>query len=120
LLQGVSPGKVLNLPAAQFVQIPPKGPVEPALQAQSINASLPTGEFEFTVHDSHTSETAPTAVEYFPATQLLHAILPEGILYLPATHWLQLCPLPSVKPELQVQAIALLLPSGEFELVRQD
>jgi len=51
LLQSASPGTDLNLPAAQFVHIPPKGPVEPALQAQSINASLPTGEFESTVHD---------------------------------------------------------------------
>jgi len=63
---------------------------------------------------------AATAVEYFPAAQALHAMLPGRFLYLPATHWLQNCPSPPVKPALQVQAICLLLPGGAFELVGQD
>ncbi len=61
------PVAILYLPATQAVHAPPAGPVNPALQIQSVRATLVVGELE-------------------PAGQLKHAALPVAVLYLPAAH----------------------------------
>ena len=43
--------------------------------------------------------------EYVPATQFVHAAPPVAILYLPATHALQVSPSSPVYPELQIQSV---------------
>jgi hypothetical protein len=69
------PVSVLYLPAAQFAQLPPFGPVEPALQMQFCKTVLPAGEFEFPGQDWHavlSKAFAPDEPEYFPAGQFVH------------------------------------------------
>jgi hypothetical protein len=57
------PVAVLYLPASQFAQFPPSGPVDPALHLQLANVPLAAGEFEFDGHPAQVFDAAPTAVE---------------------------------------------------------
>ena len=57
-------------PAAQTVQDPPAGPLEPLLHVQSIMASLPAGESEYDGQLAHVlEEVAPEAEENSPSAQ---------------------------------------------------
>jgi len=64
LMQLASPLSALNEFATHFVQAPPSWPDEPTLQEQSTTSSLASGALEFGGHCWHTSEVAPTSVEY--------------------------------------------------------
>ena len=122
-VQGVHatvPVAVLYLPATQFTQSPPSGPVLPALHLQSAFAPLPSGEYEFVGQSPHVFDAAPTVVEYFPAPQFVHAAFPVPVLYLPASQFPQLPPFGPVVPALQIQCCTTVLPSGEFEFPGQD
>jgi len=55
--KGLSVGEVA-------VQGPPLAPEKPVLQEQSICSLLASGPLEFVGHSWHTSEVAPTNVEY--------------------------------------------------------
>ena len=48
-MHAASPVSALNLPATYPTHGPPLGPVNPALQAQSEDESLPSGAFELAV-----------------------------------------------------------------------
>ena len=61
--------------------------------------------------------TAPTAVEYLPATQSVHAALPVAPLYFPETHLVHVSPSCPDDPALQVQAAKAELPAVESDLV---
>ena len=63
LLHAACPDSVLYFPAAHAVHDWPSGPVDPALQAQSVALLLAAGALESAGHPRHTSEMAPTAVE---------------------------------------------------------
>ena len=75
-------------PAAQTVQDPPAGPLEPLLHVQSITASLPAGELEYDGQLAHVlEEVAPEADEYLPLGQLAHVleeVAPEAEEYFPS------------------------------------
>ena len=110
------PTTVLNFPATHSAHGPLFGPDAPALQMQSACASLPAAESEFGGHGLHTvSALAPTVVEYLPAIQFEHAAFPAEGLNFPATHCVQGPPLAPDEPALQVQAVLIELPAGEFE-----
>ncbi len=53
---------------------------------QLAKAALPAGELEFDGQVIQAIDVAPTAVEYVPAPQSVHAADPVDALYLPATH----------------------------------
>jgi len=53
-------------------------------------------ESEFVAHVWQTFDVAPIPMEYFPATQFVHAASPVATLYLPAMHALQGPPLAPV------------------------
>ena len=73
--------------------------VNPALHIQAAIAELDTTEFEFTGHDTQVeTAVAPTATEYEPTSQSVHATLPLIVLYLPATHAEQTPPSGPVLP----------------------
>ena len=59
--------------------------------------------------------TAPTAVEYLPATQSVHAALPVAPLYFPETHRVHVPPSGPDEPALQMQAAKAELPAGASE-----
>jgi hypothetical protein len=61
--------------------------------------------------------TAPTAVEYLPATQCVHAALPVAPLYFPETHRVHVPPSGPDDPALQMQAAKAELPAVESESV---
>ena len=64
-------------PAAQTVQDPPAGPLEPLLHVQSITASLPAGESEYDGQLAHVlEEVAPEAEEYLPLGQTAQEAVP--------------------------------------------
>jgi hypothetical protein len=110
------PVAVLDLPAAHEVHVPPSGPVNPTLQVQAVRATLASGELEPAGHPIQVVATvAPTAVEYVPAAQSVHATMPVAILYLPAAHEVHVPPGP-VEPALHVQAVTTVLGLGELEL----
>jgi hypothetical protein len=89
----------LYLPATQIAQVPPFVPVKPALQAQSVAASLPAGEFEFAWHaEQVVSDVCPTAAEYLPLGQKVQAAEPVEVLYVPAEQLTQISPLPGDFP----------------------
>ena len=88
-MQAAAPSMYLYVPGVQNVQVPPSGPDEPALQVQSVLATLPTGELELVgqltqlmlppdeyvpcSHSEHAdSASAPAMLEYLPGTQALH------------------------------------------------
>jgi len=62
---------------------------------------------------------APSAREYCPATQLVHTASPVAILYLPATHALQLPSSSRMYPELHVQSSCSPFADAEAEFVAQ-
>jgi len=64
------------MPEASF-RIFGAGPVNPELQVQSFSSLLASGEKEFARHSWQTLEVAPTAVEYWPETHLMHTALPR-------------------------------------------
>jgi len=57
----------------------------------------------------------PTALEYSPAAQSVHAAFPVSILYVPATHSVHGPQIGPVDPALQVQAVEAVLCTGEVE-----
>ena len=60
------------------------------MQVQFVKAALPAGELEFVGQALHVE--APTAVEYFPVPQSVHAVTDDEPLmteYLPAAHAMQ-------------------------------
>jgi len=109
------PLEVLYVPARHIAHIPPPGPVDPALQLQSVFSSLAGGEFDRNGHTSHTFKTAPIAAEYLPVSQLVHTASPVSTLYLPATHKVQVPPLTPVEPALHLQSFCSSLAAGESE-----
>ena len=64
--------------------------------------------------------TAPTAVEYLPATQSVHAALPVAPLYFPETHLVHVPPSCPDDPALQMHAIEAELPAGAFEFAGHE
>jgi hypothetical protein len=94
--------------------------VYPALHLQPVEAPLPSSEYEFVGQSPHVFDAAPTVVEYFPASQFVHAAFPEPVLYLPATHFTQSPPSGPVEPVLHLQSAFAPLPSGEYEFVGQS
>lgn len=110
------PLMVLYFPATHEVHRPPSEPVKPALQTQAATAELVFGEFEFAGHARHVeASVAPTAMEYVPAKQSVHATLPLIVLYFPATQEVHRPPSGPVKPALQTQALTAELAVGELE-----
>jgi hypothetical protein len=112
----------LYLPATQAVHVPLIASlifayVNPALQVQSNAVVLELGAFEFEGQVEHVDEAlAPTAAEYVPVPQSVHAALPLLVLYLPATHVEQTPPFGPEDPTLQVQVV---LDAAEFEFTGQ-
>jgi hypothetical protein len=94
------PVVLLYFPATHTVQVPPFGPVYPALQALAIHAPLDV----LAVDESE------------PMGQVEHDALPVVFLYFPATHAVQVPPFAPVKPALQMQAVSAVLEFGEVEL----
>ncbi len=74
------PVDALYFPATHAVQVPPRGPVHPALQVQFVKDALPAGELAF---DGQALQVelaeAPTAVEYVPAPQVVHRAAPVAV-----------------------------------------
>jgi hypothetical protein len=114
-----APSDVLYLPATQFTQTPPSGPVLPALHLQWAWAPLPSGEYEFDGQSPHVFDVAPTFVEYFPAPQFVHAAFPVPVLYVPATHDVHGPPLLPDVPALQIQLAPVPLFATDWEFVGQ-
>ena len=77
-------------PAAQTVQDPPAGPLEPLLHVQLNTASLPAGESEYDGQIAHVlEEVAPDVEEYLPLEQLAHVleeVAPEVVEKVPLGH----------------------------------
>lgn len=96
---------------AQAVHGPPFGPVNPTLQAQLVDDLHALHEApELTGHAVQVVATvAPTAAEYVPAPQSVHATLPVVVLYFPGAHAVQAAPSRPVNPMLHVQ------PSNELQ-----
>ena len=88
----------------------------PLLQLQLINIELPSGECVYAGQTLQSaSDFAAIVVEYLPAPQLVHDPLPLPVLYVPAVHAAQ-PPAPSlVKPALQIQSEAAVLPGSASE-----
>jgi len=61
------------------------------------------------------TNVAPSALEYLPATQLVHASEPEMLLYLPATHTMHVPPLGPVYPTMQLHMEMSELPASDRE-----
>ena len=96
------------------MHVSPSGPVKPTLQAHDVNNVLPASETEFDGHGEHVK--APTASEYLPASQLLHAAAPVTALYLPASHCVHVPPSGPENPTLQPHDVTVALPAAELEL----
>ena len=86
-MHSAAPVWLLYLPATHGTQVPPLGPDEPALQVQSACSSLAAGALECGGHVWHTSDVAPTVVEYLPSKQSVHKAAPVATLYFPATQF---------------------------------
>ncbi len=114
--QVAAPADGLYFPVTQAAHGPPFGPVDPALQVQLVEAALPAGELEFDGQMLHVEFVeVPTAVEYVPAPQSVHAADPVNTLYFPVAqneHGPAFAP---VDPALQVQLVKAALPAGELE-----
>ena len=118
LLQATSPGAVLYCPAMHSLQVPPLGPVEPALQVQAVKTELPSRDFEFVGHPKHVeTSVAPTAAEYVPISQPMQLAGPTSALYFPGTHSKHVPPSSPDEPALQVQAVETELPKRDVEFV---
>ena len=100
--------------------MPPSGPVEPTLQVQSDCSSLAAGALEFVGHVWHTSDVAPTVVEYLPSKQSVHKAAPVATLYFPATQFEHEPPFSPVEPALQMQSVSASLAAGAVEFVGQS
>jgi hypothetical protein len=116
------PVKDLYFPATHAAHGPPFGPVHPELQVlQFVKAELPAGELEFDVQLLHVElAEAPTAVEYVPAPQFVHAADPVDDLYFPATQAEHGPAFAPVDPALQVQFVKAELPASELEFDGQS
>jgi len=112
LLHGALPLCVLYLPATQAAHSPPSGPVNPALQVQSVCSLLATGALEFNGHATHTSDMAAISVEYLATAQFVHRKSPRWGLYFPASHSEHALPLGPLNPALQSQSFRLMLAVG--------
>ena len=120
-VQTADPVDDLYFPTTHAAHGPPFGPVDPALQVQSVNAVLPADELEFDGQAMHAEFVeAPTAVEYVPAPQSVQTADPVDVLYLPATHAAHGPPFGPVDPALQVQFVKAELPAGELEFDGQS
>ncbi len=102
----VVPVAILYFPATHAVHVPPFGPVKPRLQTQAVRITLVAGELEPSGHVKHV--LAP-AVEYVPAPQFTHEVVPVPLVNFPATHVVHAPPLTPDEPALQVQAISAVL-----------
>ena len=114
------PSELLYVPGVHAEQgASPPLPVYPTLHMQSVISSLPMADIEFERQTWHTSETAPTAVEYFPARQSVQATLPLVILYFPGTQPVHVPPLRPENPALHRQSFRASLATGALEFVGQ-
>jgi ABC-type cobalt transport system substrate-binding protein len=112
---------VLYLPATHAEHTPPSGPVKPALQTHPPMAELDAAELVFTGHEIHVEEVvAPTATEYKPTPQFVHATLPLLVLYFPATHAEHTPPSGPVKPALQTHPPMAELDTAELVFTGHD
>ena len=110
----------LYFPAAQFVQLPPLGPFDPALHRQLVWKELPAGALEFVGHSTHAlSNACAVAEEYLPAPQSTQAKSPTPLLYLPATQPTHPARSGLKNPALQIQSKPSSLPAGAFEFAVQ-
>ena len=115
-VHAASPAPALYLPAAQSTHGPPFGPVKPASQIHPDTPPLPAGASEFAGHVVHVpSPVAPTAPEYLPAPQSMHAASPVPALYLPAPHPTHGPPFGPVKPASHAHSDTPPLPAGASE-----
>ena len=111
----------LYLPAVQRVQDPPLGPLDPMLHVQSLGALLPDGDDDREGQLRHVLDVvAPEVVEYVPLTQRAQDAEPGELLYMPATHSEHGPPSGPSAPAVQVQAVAMGLPAGEWEFDGQS
>ena len=111
------PAVVLYFPGTQSKHSPPFGPVDPALHVQSRISLLDAGASELLGHCLHALEdVAPSASEYWPCKQLVHASEPDEVLYVPAWQITQIRPLGPVDPALHAQSVRLSLALGASEL----
>lgn len=112
----VVPATSLYVPATHGVHVPPSGPVAPGSHVQAVNTKLASSEFECAGHAAQVRLLlAPACTEYEPLAQAVHTSGPGPALYFPVAHCVQEPPSGPVEPALQVQAVASLLPSTEFE-----
>ena len=89
-LHAADPDTSLYFPGTHSRQDPPSGPVQPALQVQSLATLLPAGENVRTGQLLHVElDTAPMAPEYEPELQSVQASEPLTALYLPAWQSMQ-------------------------------
>lgn len=131
-----APVTALYFPATQVVQVPPLGPVYPRLQRQSEIAVIPVVEVtvlvgqpvhveaavaptaaEYVPKPQCVHAEAPASVEYVPAPQLVHTPLPMVVLYFPASHKAHDVWFGPVEPAGQggtAQAPRAVLPAGEL------
>ena len=82
-MQGAEPVALLYVPATHAVQVPPSGPVYPALHAriQALLDVLATGEVRPAGQPRQAAAAvAPAVAEYVPAAQGVHAELPLALL----------------------------------------
>ncbi len=80
------PDTVLYVPALHAVQLPPFGPVYPALQIQAATCELPAPDCVFATQPRHTLLVAAIVVEYWFAKQFVHVAGPVVSFHVPATH----------------------------------
>jgi len=113
---GVEPATSLYVPAAQMVQGPALGPMDPALQIQSAAVVLPAGAFELSLQASQFARAVlPMTVEYVPTGQFSQALVPGLGLYLPAKHSTHVPPSGPDDPALHLQSFSSLLPTSECD-----
>jgi hypothetical protein len=78
LEHGSLPSVGLYFANAQVVQVPPSGPLKPALHTHAVIAELAFGEFEFAGHGVH--DKFPVVLLYVPATHAVQLLKPIYIL----------------------------------------
>ena len=78
------------------------------------HCELPPTAYESGGHVEHSSESLPTAPEYFPAAQSVHAPLPMLLLYFPAAHTAHPVFGPD-QPALHAQSATAPLPGSAYE-----
>ena len=108
----------LYLPTPHAVQVPPFGPVYPAVQVQAPTAVLAMGEVPPTGHATQVPEVVAACVdEYLAAAQSVQDTLPLTVLYFPAEQAVHGPPSGPVYPKLQSQAVNVSLDSDELEYI---